>query len=105
MTGSVDKAKVVLKKVRIKIDKAQMLGDTSAAKVCLLTIIVSELCDVLTMLVGEAVEVPHDLASDADYRCRLMDVIDRMNDLDRYAVMTATGAGLDEIGRHVGIPR
>jgi hypothetical protein len=43
--------------------------------------------------------------SDAAYRCRLIDAIDRMNDLDRYAVQTVISEGLDVIGSHVGISR
>ena len=43
--------------IRKQIDDAEFLGNTSAAKVQALTAIVGGLCDVITMLVCEAVEV------------------------------------------------
>lgn len=57
MSGSIEKAKVSLTEIRKQIDDAEFLGDTSAAKVQALTAIVGGLCDVITMLVCEAVEV------------------------------------------------
>lgn len=46
-----------------------------------------------------------DLEPDASFRARLIEAFPRMNDLDRAAVSTVTGAGLDAIGEHVGIER
>lgn len=45
------------------------------------------------------------LEADAVYRCRLIQIVDRMNDLDRYAVTTSIGKALDVIGSHHGMPR
>lgn len=43
--------------------------------------------------------------SDAAYRCRILEKIDAMSDLDRYAAGVATGTGLDTIGQHVNVAR
>lgn len=49
--------------------------------------------------------LPRQPEADRGYRIRLIDNVNRMNDLDRYAVATVTGDGLDEIGRHLKMPR
>lgn len=56
-----------------------------------------------TMLLERAAEKFPE--SDSAYRCRLLEAVELMNDLDRYAVSIATGEGLDEVGRHVKMPR
>lgn len=43
--------------------------------------------------------------SDSSYRVRLIGHGNRMNDLDRYAVLTVIGEGLDAIGRHIEVRR
>lgn len=43
------------------------------------------------------------IETDAEYRLRLMKA--ELNELDRHAVATVIGDGLDEIGLHVGVRR
>jgi hypothetical protein len=43
--------------------------------------------------------------SDASFRLRILWFGHKLSELDSFAVITVTGEGLDEVGRHVGMKR